>query len=473
MNHVSVCSYLEIGEYHCPYHMETEHFVEPTYTKDHGITRKHSTGKRLLDKAIRAIRYLGTKSMRKSIHPSRSSTSSSTRSSSIYAQPTNEDVYTIPEHVAEIDGWETILPKFKETFTAKYDVCGESTGLFEMDGTYTPPVELDGTSPSSSCPSMTWQFSGDGTPESPLSPISPLSPTDRWYQRTHHDQDSPISPRDSAISGSWAIDPSRFSRMQTSSIYEQVPVTSYKSSMISSKSVMKTANDLYVRMMPTTTTAFIVPHLAPNHEATHRDQGFQQYSSMNGIAPDTYIEPEAVRSVETVEDLCHTMQQLVGDTVQKLGRHPVLPYATAVINRIASTEFILDSAFNALKRLLHHEIPTTFFEVFGLAHLAYAAAAIKSDSAGLSTTGLRAIFYDITTWSNAVADTEERIAFTQLAHEIWSPTADAVDANHVDVQPRLSAGQRHNTLILLQKGSAVRYCLQYLNGKSCHHRNHS
>ena len=108
-----------------------------------------------------------------------------------------------------------------------------------------------------------------------------------------------------------------------------------------------------------------------------------------------------------------------GETMQKLSQPPISQQAMSLINFRPSAAFLLENGFETLRKILHNDNKLSFWEVFGLSHLAYAST-LLSNPADLKQE-FRQTFSDIIRLSNQIIYADDKAAFTQLAHELWLP----------------------------------------------------
>ena len=195
VDHVSTCSYLDQGEYWCPYHQQSERFS----TKH---PRKH-----FLKGAVTAIRKLGSKSIRKAVHPSKSRSSRDAR----WSKQHRGSCYEYDDDVAEIDEGDILELDggvSQSMATVPMRSCRQEAfaGYMpaEMEDVRTLAAEM--ASDNFSCPPMEWDSTGIPTPDSAISPISPVSSSDQWQARSYDDFQSPISPNEDTAPPPWAID---------------------------------------------------------------------------------------------------------------------------------------------------------------------------------------------------------------------------------------------------------------------------
>jgi len=221
VNHVSTCSYLEQGEYWCPYHQQAERF-----------STKHPR-KQFFRGAVNALRKLGPNSIRKAIRPSKSRSSRDTR----WSKQQHGFGYEYEDDVAEMDqgdileldgGVSESIPNRAFGHPRQEVFAGYIPA--EMEDTKSSAAELD--SDNLSCPPMEWESTGVPTPDSALSPISPVTPTDQWQSCPRDEVQSPISPTNTMTSIPWAINPILLTKVDQTAHEKQEAKFSYQSSRL-------------------------------------------------------------------------------------------------------------------------------------------------------------------------------------------------------------------------------------------------
>ncbi|MCJ1281557.1 hypothetical protein MMC26_000877 [Xylographa opegraphella] len=436
VDHVSTCSHLDQGEYWCPYHQQAEQFAQPVLNRLHVYASQNSR-RPSWKAAVKAIRRLGSKGLQRAIHPSRSRKSQShgwhDHKSDTNARNRGNIYELMPEvQLLELDGQES----GKSALNAKniHEVAGTYL-QFEMEDTSISVSELD--SETLSCPSMDWESTGNTTPDSSLSPISPISPGDEWLRQTFEPWDSPISSAERNYTVPWASDKTLLIEDATATMVHQSPSVSCCLQVSEKKEHFTYPNSIHIDTSDTETTVFMWSNETKRDEqhhslihqtvdaqvATHDDEqyvgvganGALYHSGISTSAKDTTV-PKPSRHVEDLQDIFHIV---FGETLQKLLQPPVSQYAMTLINLRPSPAMLLETGFETLRKILNNDNNLSFWEVFGLSHLAYASA-ILSNPADLKQE-FRQIFIDIIQLSSQIVGAEDKAAFIQLAHELWFP----------------------------------------------------
>ena len=128
-----------------------------------------------------------------------------------------------------------------------------------------------------------------------------------------------------------------------------------------------------------------------------------------------------VEYLTIVTDLRDGFHILFEESVRKICQSPISPAATSLIKANPSASFVFENGLYALQNLLRQVLPNTFWQVFGLSHLAYTVAVLGNHHN--MTDQFRGIFVDMQALADTITPTEDRIAFQQLAQEIWAPEA--------------------------------------------------
>ena len=437
VDHVSMCSHLNQGEYWCPYHQQAERFAQPVLDRSSRYAPQ-SLRKPSWKGAVKAIRRLGSKGLQKAIHPSRSRKSQSHGWQEHWPKTKEVNQENIQElmseaEILELDGQELVDSAL--TGITIYEAAGHYLP-FEMEDTCTHAAELE--SETLTCPSMDWESTGDTTPDSSLSPISPVSPGDQWHRQTFDSSDSPISPAERNYTVPWASDETCLTKAAPTTLVERspsvscclplseknkkigylksmhMPDTSFTDTTVYMWSNEVTGDEQHHSLIYRTVTAQVASHdneldvVIGANGALHRSMSYTS-------AEDTTV-PSPLRHVEDLRDMFHIV---FGETMQKLKQPPISQQARTLINLSPSAAFLFQIGFETLRKILNNDNKLSFWEVFGLSHLVYASA-LMSNPADLKQE-FRQTFSDIIHLSSQIICAHDKAAFTQLAHELWLP----------------------------------------------------
>ncbi|MCJ1247727.1 hypothetical protein MMC30_004942, partial [Trapelia coarctata] len=291
VNHVATCSFLEQGEYWCPYHQQSERFS----TKH---PRKH-----FFKGAVNAIRKLGSMSIRRAIHPSKSRSFRDARWSKQHVGPRYEyedDLAEMDERdILELDGGVS-----KSMSTGSFWHCRQEAfaGYMpaEMEDVRSPAAEL--ASDNLSCPPMEWQSTGVPTPDSALSPISPVSPTDQWQVRSDNEFQTPISPNEDVASVPWTINPMLLTKIDQPAHDKQNPNSSYQALKFGSSGPM---SEIRVDTSFANLTAYMWE--APSERLTGNSIPLHETSTVHGnrgqLPPTSGTTGDNLRPANTMNNL--------------------------------------------------------------------------------------------------------------------------------------------------------------------------
>ncbi|MCJ1404597.1 hypothetical protein MMC11_007823 [Xylographa trunciseda] len=435
VDHVSTCPHLDQGQYWCPYHQQAERFAQPISDRVPGGASP-SSRRPSWKAAVKAIRRLGSKGFQIAIHPSRSRKSESHKWQ-VRSFETNKGYQgNIPELMSEaqpleLEGRESVQSAHNGT---EIHEAASAYLPSEMEGTCNHAAELE--SETLSCPSMDWESTGNITPESSLSPISPVSPGNPWHRHVDEHLHTPISPADLSYTVPWAADEPRLCKVTTTTPVKQSPSVPYWLSTLGTKEHITDPGSIHMENAFADTKVFMwsnevirddqshstIQKLTPARAPSHEDESeFGVDANANDRRMslswgDNAAVPSPVRHVEDLRDIFHILFE---DSMYKLNQPPVSQQAMTLIKLRPSATFLLENGFAALRKIINEENKLSFWEVFGLSHLAYASA-ILSDPVDLKQE-FRQIFIEITRLSSHINCDEDKVAFMQLVRELWLP----------------------------------------------------
>jgi len=397
----------------------------------------------------------------------------------------------------EIDSQPVDLPPyyFPEYTTAELPSGDEMA--FEMEGGV-PQVEAVPDLESYSEDSI-----GLLTPESSVSPVSPISPHHLCYHTAGFD--SPITPHDLATHIPWraAIDvepppPRGNVSLTLTGSTDNFDLGNVQDSDTVSPATLKGKTRCVpsIRVDTSCSGAREVPEYAPPSmfDGTSSPQKNESPSPTSRTPISLPQQPIKVnKCAQKTEDLRDVFHALFRESMLKIAAPTVSPAASTLIHTSPTASSFFESGLAAVQKVLLGQLPTRFWEVYGVVHLAFSAA--LADGADVTDRFLE-IYQDIMVWSRVIGDLQERANFVQLAAEVWCP----VDEHTTVINPRpqkrvgrtrgspLSAtsstsfaeqrvdsktqnvgGGIHSTTDLLntlKNGVSMRLCLQFLDGKS-------
>jgi len=291
VNHVSTCSYLEQGEYWCPYHQQSERFS----TNHH---RKH-----FFKGAVTAIRKLGSKSMLKVIHPSKPRTSRDVpwpKEHRVPGYKHDEDFAEMDEgDIRELDGGVS-----ESMATGPLRGCRQEAfaGYLpaEMEDVRSSAAKL--ASNNLSCPPMELESTGVLSPDSALSPVSPISPADQWQARSYNDFPSPISPTDDTAPIPWAINPMLLTKVDHQVHEKQDSYSSYQASKFGFSGFL---SNIHIDTSFANLMAYMweAPAERSTGNSTSRHKVTAVYDNFNQTPPTSRITEDHLRPPSTLNNL--------------------------------------------------------------------------------------------------------------------------------------------------------------------------
>ena len=545
VNHVSECPKLCDGKYICPYCHGPEAFLNGRNPQRSGRDARRE----FFRHAFKAICRLGSKGIRKAIHPSRPGGWRGTRSSK-KRRYRDEDAESLSKLPPELDS-----PRMVLTSTTKPDGYTGHTSYI------TPPrpckrasrysvVELSGTRSRlfgmDICPEIPAAELASDTPPNPsrtdimtnqtsasASPVSSIG-LEQWFDPKGFD--SPISPtgivdededEDEEQAEHAALAESRDRRP----FAIQSTLLPYRGkTLISTGEVQSTMAMRNVsRINPN------IPHIDTSCSAAKStgrtslvgsqaiefgaclddifhnsfDDTFQNSlddifeDSLNNIPVPFQLEAETRSPTKLLEKLRGLFNNQFRLSCAKISRSPMTPEAKSLFRECPSPALMFHIGYRGLRKLVGGQSPETFWEVLGLAHLAYASGlACEVDDLDKR---LPEIHADLERWSGVITDNRERSDYLQLVGEMLAPQMQRMEApseEHAETISKQantlgssynfssrrvstqslgwfsqSAMQLHNGLQnssqdgdkkrlhdVLRKGVTVQLCLQYLAG---------
>jgi hypothetical protein len=403
---------------------------------------------------------------------------------------------------------------------------------YEMEGVVPTELDADADADALSCPSMDWDTSDILTPDS-LSPVSPVSASQQWCRATSRDFDSPISPTESSSYDLWTSDLNELS-------ISRVPPTGKDKSEPKAQRTepLNSAQDVDLNVMrlnrmkpipsirvdttvnsskpiasiPPTTYELDSNIISPESGAL----GFYQLKAASSTDLVDSADPPRQRQVFLVEELRSLFNFIFKESIRKVRELPMSSAAITFLAANPSAALVFEHGLCALHKVVRGVLPSTLWEVFGLSHLAYAAAIAghPQDLVERFQQTFDEIFENIIEWSKAIAREDDRASFIELAHTIWAPdthsfllrpsqgvartepcNSDLYSRSRVGQGSPVSTGSSPTSVFQslrgaggyqsglqrefldrqllqssLKNGIAVRHCLQYLDSKALRQR---
>ena len=526
LNHVSGCSRLALGRYYCPYCYRPEVFADPE-TFPHGL--KHSR-RHFLKNAFDAIFRLGSKKLRKPVHHSRKVDSFKE------ARSSKKRRYVEEPHIPELEGGEFVPASGRveleesrgnQSLSVKRSSY-HSAGAVELSGSPFWPSELDAgfpeVAPSAtvepsavelssnrySYPSVTQTSTGgEATPDYSLSPVSPATSSERWF--SSKDFDSPISPIGINSSAPWSIDSVERIIQSTPRLHAPSPTPSYQFDTTQGPhSATNGMEGWQPQIRPDIRIDTKCASSRPVQTSSPASSGvgipirqpIEHRSPLKKVPSPLQIEAEERSPTKLVGEIRGLFNSLFKVSVHKMSQPPISPAAVALFDQFPSAAGLFSEAFFGLDKVVRGILPTTLFEVLGLAHLVYASAFAcqQEDVEDL----LPEIFKDLKNWSQAIIKDDDRKIYLQLVQQIFSIDGEENSSPYGDPQwtykgrysgashsplgmpppppppsfwpmdtgsgEQLAALQREfmdedKLLGSFQKGVAIRLCLEYLSSR--------
>lgn len=348
---------------------------------------------------------------------------------------------------------------------------------------------------------------------------SPVSPVDSEQFFNAKNFDSPISPSDTNSFMPWSFNVSR--QYQTISNIADDTFVSISAAAVPSRKPSpkpwtsigtRTAKREFptIRIDTSCTNARSVHQTSPTKNEDQKAFGSSvrvQSNSLQNVPSPLKIDSETRSPVKLVEELRGLYNNFFKLSCAKLCQSaPLGSAATSMFKEYPSAAYVFESGYHALNKFLRGVLPTAFWEVFGLAHLAYASALANQEPGFVDR--FPEIFTDLMDWSYAITHLEERARYVQLIQQLFRPeshclepviadnqvlsTINCLEAPQItptmtfDIPPpptspwptytsaysgeNLMALQyefrdEEQLLVSLRKGTVVKLCLDYLSGK--------
>ena len=519
ISHVSTCPQFSHGSYVCPYHnRRPESFMAAEAGTGHR-TRRH-----FFRHAFGTICKLGSKGIRKAIHPSRAGSKVEFKigEKRLRSEPDFKDVlpaYELPpelpnnELAGSDDADNAILalqPAKRVSRSIPSELSNARSTYFEMEGVIPEPdnavAELAGQRMSYLSTSENVTGSGFNSDFS-NSPVSPIS-SSHWLDS--HDFSSPISP-----------DVAGFPSRPFSFVNEQQgllqphgqngcvnPQYLDASTHPAPRSVdvslwTKTSNEAPARNLPkisidtacTTSPSEAVSMPPPQRNGVGQDLGI--------VPSPLQIESDTRSPVKLTEELRGLFHQLFKLSCTKISQPPVSPAGAALFRIQPNSATFFEKGCKALGKLIRGVLPTSFWEIFGLAHLAFAASLADQelDLAEL----LPEMYEDLVRWSEAIKIPNDKAGYLDLIRQLFTPENSNTENLPLESQAQISgrarrvytnstnvtlndlnrlwssarptnqpeamlqdqniASSTHSLLVMLRQGIIAQLCLRFLTGE--------
>lgn len=523
LNHIRKCSRLNEGLYWCPYCEKDERFSSP-------VLREKCTQRciRNCKDAVKALSNYGSKSLRKATRLSKK------RCRACVEQPLelmgeeimsdNDDLRLMEGQFAELDDLSFATTPPIQLGLNSAELCGISQPC-EMEDAV-PAAELG--CGSFSLPASGWDEVEMTTPNLSLSPVSPVSPNTPvtpnqsrnrlWYASN----DSPVSPTDaddfsSLSSRSYPCIDADMTLSILDFPYPDLsthsqPLFSTTTSLEEFSTISSAVQKDVCKSLPSiridTSVSDVQAFVWTSSDYDSFVENVHSRVDAGTVADLTKIEAREApastdfsnaRPTKLFEDIRDIFGLVLQESMQKMCQEPMSEAAATYIRTKPSFNFMFRNGLVAVQKILRNILPTTFWEVFGVAHLAYASA-ILLDPQDL-VLPFAHIFRDLRYWSKAISSEREKAAFLQLIGEIWAPdfqdklysgantfsdSPQVQDLHRLEISasallghilPKPSGSTNGYSAALqdnfdrprfladhLSKGDAVGFCLRYLDG---------
>ena len=460
VNHVSGCAKMSHGSYVCPYHQRTETFMIADAHSEHR-TRRH-----FFKHAFEAIRKLGSKGIKKAIHPSRagSRVDFKTGKKRMRSNPDFKESLTqsvLPElhgnDLTVADEADTpIVPPQPPKRVSRHstsELPSTRSIYYEMEGllpvSETPVAELASKRMSRLTTSENVTGSSSNSDFS-ISPVSPIS-SNHWFET--QDFASPISPEFSNFS---SLPWSSFSRHNQAPQAPAQPDFVAPRHLDASANVEPPSNDAGIWMTTGTEnsprsfpkiridTACAAPPTAQFGNSLPT-QPSHTNSNLGVVPSPLQIDSDNRSPIKSVEELRGLFHQCFKLSCKKIIQPPISPAGAALFRVHPTSASIFEKGCKALSKVMRGILPCTFWEVFGLAHLAYASALADQEPELVEL--LPEMYEDLTRWSEAIKTNEDKAGYLDLIQQLFTP-----ESNYLE---RLALGNR--TLQASSRSRRVNY----------------
>ena len=520
LNHVSGCSRFSEGLYNCPYCNLPESFMQPQ--RRSGLfkpARRH-----FLRHAFSAIYRLGSKSLKKAIHPGKLNSIHEDRRQFKKRRRDNDlpipTAHEVDEkqvfngHGIELDSTaismtESHLPAVQiipvgqplmDATELPGKLAGRHATVSEMEGIL-PASELASKrfSSASSESALATNFSASST----SSPVSPVT-SDSFFDSK--DMHSPISPTDTTDmfqqSSVNRTSENRFSESPFSETARPSTSEDPSSSWLGRQQGLWTSRD--PRNSPRSYRNIRIDTSCANSRPVDEIVSPSGSSGLGKMPSPLEIEAEQARSpVKFVEELRGLFNLNFKVSYAKLTQHPSSHSLVPIFESYTSAALMFEVAWQAVAKLVDGALPNTLLEVLAIAHLGISCALAAQEMDLVSQ--LPNMFNELKRWSNAIPHGQDRDHYLSFIQKLFGPST--IDTNRLEElldqeaslltptpldrtfmsRPRSSALQPPDSvdsrgsfpgspahsdasdfvdlLTSLRKGTIVRYCVQYLNRK--------
>ena len=435
VTHVATCPKMAHGTYVCPYHRTTE-----TYAKE--MESGHRSRRHFFRHAFDAICKIGSKGIRKAIHPSKAGSrvefkagKKRLRSDVDFKAPLvpSELPPELPSNGLEISdlpevSFETSHSSKRVSRTPALEMPSTQSRYLEMEGLIpvqeTPLAELASNVRLTTSENVAGSGSNSDFSNSPISPIS----SSHWLDST--DFASPISPDLAGYtSRPWSA----------AGVQAQTPMQAPAHNgfvaphQLDARTSMNTPHENGVTWSTMGNNAKSCPKIRidtscsmppPSHFNAPVQQAVASGNELSVIPSPMQIDSDTRSPVKLAEELRGLFHQLFKLSCTKISQPPMSAAGTALFRVHPTSASIFEKGCKALSKVVRGVLPTTFWEVFGLAHLAYAAALAdqEPDLAEL----LPEIYDDLARWSEAIGPQNDRAGYLDLIQQLFTPEGHAV-----------------------------------------------
>lgn len=432
ISHITGCSRLRDGEYFCPYHERPEYFM----SKQNPVRSAKDARRLFLKDTFKAICRLGSKSIRKAIHPSKYGGWHGTRS------PRKR---SYGGGVTDVGSETTLLPpELSSTGMADFSFSNVSSqfpkrfsrSFVELADRRSCPVELENPF-SAELPSEPFSRTLSTVIDIPpvasasSSPVSPIE-SERCFDSDGFD--SPVSPS-SLSSYSSLLDKNDEQVLCTAGTESHkhhanklsaptvpsrddrfVPPGGFQSAM-AARTFLRTYPNMRIETTygGTKPTSMPSPVKDPVMSFETSSGGISQ--GLNDVPGRLQIEGETLNQRKLVEQLRGHFNFCFKMSCAKMSRLPMTPAADSFLQDCPSPAFIFNSGYMGLRTLVEGQLPWKFEEVWGITHLAYASAIGCQEDNLVGK--LPQIHDDLLRWSEVITDDRKRKDYQEFVGQLF------------------------------------------------------
>ena len=440
INHVSECSKMSHGAYVCPYHHRTEPFMTIPDSQSEHRSRRH-----FFKHAFDAICKLGSKGIKRAIHPSKQGARVEFKAGGrkrLRSSPDLKDTISDPKAfdpqllfpddgliVADEDVTPIAQPQAAKRMSLHNtsELPSTRSMYHEMEAFLPPPAaELASQRMSRLTTSDATPGSGSNSDFS-NSPVSPIS-SNHWTDA--RDFASPVSPVGNPFHAApWpgagipqappqVPQQSEFVAPHQLNANGGVPVQAADAGPWMPAGQGHSPPRSFPKIRIDTTLAATPPPSGP-FEANPPQQPNQSNQNLSVIPSPFQIASDNQSPTKSVEELRGLFCRVFELSCTKISQPPVSPAGETLLRVRPTPAFLFERGCRALSKVLHGMLPSSFWEIFGLAHLAYASALANQEPDLVAL--LPEMYEDLARWSEAVKIRADRAGFLNLIRQLFTP----------------------------------------------------